>query len=237
MEWLARTELLIGNEKLEKLKSKHVLIVGLGGVGGCAAEMICRAGVGELTIVDGDVVDVTNINRQLPALQSTINKPKAEVVAERLKDINPQVKLNIVNDFLKDDKIINLLENEYDYIVDAIDTLAPKIFLIYYSLSKGHKIVSSMGAGGKYDPTQITIADIKKSYNCRLAKMLRKRLHRLGVYKGVKVVFSPEEIDKEAVILQESENKKSNVGTISYMPPAFGCACASVVIKDLMEKS
>jgi len=236
MNWLTRTELLMGSENLKKLKNKHVLIVGLGGVGGCAAEMICRIGVGELTIVDGDVVDISNINRQLPALHSTINKAKAEVVAERLRDINPEVKLNVINEFLKDDKIINLLENKFDYVVDAIDTLSPKIFLIYYSLKYGHKIVSSMGAGGKYDPTQIQVTDIKKSYNCKLAKMLRKRLHRLGVYNGVKVVFSPEEIDKESVILQESENKKSNVGTISYMPPAFGCACASVVIKDLIEK-
>ncbi len=233
--WLSRTELLIGKEQLNKLSGKHVLVVGLGGVGAYAAEQICRAGVGAMTIVDGDVVDVTNLNRQLPATNSTIGKPKAEVIAERLFDINPRLKLTVINEFMKDDKIIELVKIKYDYVVDAIDTLSPKIFLIYYCLRNSLKIVSSMGAGGKVDPSKIVIADIKKSYNCKLARMLRKRLHRLGIYKGVKVVFSPEETLKDSVMLEESENKKSNVGTISYMPAIFGCFCASVVIRDLLE--
>lgn len=233
--WLSRTELLVGKEQLEKLAKKHVLIVGLGGVGAYAAEQICRAGVGSMTIVDGDTVDITNMNRQLPALISTTGKPKTEIMADRLLDINPDLKLKVVNEFMKDDKIIELVQKKYDYVVDAIDTLSPKIFLIYYSLRNNQKIVSSMGAGGKVDPSKVLITDIKKSYNCKLARVLRKRLHRLGIYKGVKVVFSPEETAKDAVMLEESENKKSNVGTISYMPAVFGCHCASVVIRDLLD--
>ena len=235
MDWLSRTELLLlGKERLGLLKKAHVLVAGLGGVGAYAAEQLCRAGIGEMTIIDGDRVEVTNKNRQLPALDSNIGKAKAEVMAARFRDINPDIQLHVINDFIKDDRMIDILEMaKYDYVVDAIDTLAPKIFLIYHSLQKGYRVVSSMGAGGKMDPEQIRIADISKSYNCNLARMLRKRLHKLGVYKGVKVVFSPEEVDPEAVVLSESENKKSNVGTISYMPPLFGCFCASVVIRDI----
>lgn len=236
-EWLSRTELLIGKEALKKLQEVHVLVAGLGGVGAYAAEQLCRAGIGEMTIIDGDCVEETNKNRQLPALDSNMGKPKAEVMAARFRDINPEIRLHVINDYIRDDRMIEVLKlASYDYIVDAIDTLAPKIFLIYHSLQNGYSIVSSMGSGGKFDPTQIRIADISKSYNCNLARMLRKRLHKLGVYKGVKVVFSPEEVDPEAVVLSEGENKKSNVGTISYMPPAFGCFCASVVIRDLIGK-
>ena len=234
MEWLSRTELLLGKERLERLLRAHVLVAGLGGVGAYAAEQLCRAGIGEMTIIDGDRVEVTNKNRQLPAIDSNIGLPKAEVMAARFREINPDIRLHVINDFIRDDRMVEVLEMaRYDYVVDAIDTLAPKIFLIYHCLQKGLKVVSSMGAGGKMDPMQIRIADISKSYNCTLARMLRKRLHKLGVYKGVKVVFSPEEVDPEAVVWSESENKKSNVGTISYMPPLFGCYCASVVIRDL----
>lgn len=237
MDWLSRTELLLGEERLGLLKKAHVLVAGLGGVGAYAAEQLCRAGIGEMTIIDGDCVEETNKNRQLPALDSNMGKPKAEVMAARFRDINPEIRLHVINDYIRDDRMIEVLKlASYDYIVDAIDTLAPKIFLIYHSLQNGYSIVSSMGSGGKFDPTQIRIADISKSYNCNLARMLRKRLHKLGVYKGVKVVFSPEEVDPEAVVLSEGENKKSNVGTISYMPPAFGCFCASVVIRDLIGK-
>lgn len=234
MEWLSRTELLLGKERLERLQRAHVLVAGLGGVGAYAAEQLCRAGIGEMTIIDGDRVEVTNKNRQLPAIDSNIGLPKAEVMAARFREINPDIRLHVINDFIRDDRMVEVLEMaRYDYVVDAIDTLAPKIFLIYHCLQKGLKVVSSMGAGGKMDPMQIRIVDISKSYNCTLARMLRKRLHKLGVYKGVKVVFSSEEVDPEAVVLSESENKKSNVGTISYMPPLFGCYCASVVIRDL----
>ena len=234
-EWLSRTNLLLGEEKLNILKNSHVLIVGLGGVGAYAAEQICRAGVGKMTIVDGDTIDTSNINRQLPATTSNINKDKAEVMGARLLDINPNLDLNIKNEYLREERIGEVLvESKYDYVVDAIDTLAPKIFLIYRSLQNNLKIVSAMGAGGKTDPSKIQIADISETYNCKLARMLRKKLHKLDVYKGVQVVFSPEDVSKDAVILDESRNKKSNVGTISYMPPLFGCFISSVVIKGLL---
>lgn len=235
-DWLSRTELLLGKEKLEHLRKAHVLVAGLGGVGAYAAEQLCRAGIGELTIVDGDIVELTNKNRQLPALDSTLGQSKAELMAARLRDINPEVKLHVINDFIRDDRMIEILEAApYDYVVDAIDTLAPKIFLIYHSVQKGLPIVSSMGSGGKLDPSQIQVTDISKSYNCNLARMLRKRLHKLGLYKGVKVVFSSEFTAPEAIVLTEGQNKKSNVGTISYMPPLFGCFIASVVIRDLID--
>ncbi len=235
MHWLDRTELLLGEEKISKLKKARVLVVGLGGVGAYAAEQLCRAGVGCMTIVDGDVVEETNRNRQLPALISTSGKPKAEILAQRFQDINPAIELTVVNDFIRDEKIIELLKSsDFDYVIDAIDTLAPKVFLIYHAVQLKLPIISSMGAGGKFDPSKISIADISKSHNCKLARMLRKRLSKLGVKRGVKVVFSSELIDESAVRLEEGQNKKSTVGTISYMPPAFGCFLASQVIRDLI---
>ena len=237
-EWLSRTELLLGEERLEHVKNAHILIVGLGGVGAYAAELLCRAGVGQMTIIDGDNIEASNINRQMPATTQTLGKDKADVMAERLLDINPNLKLRVINEFLRDERIIEVLqETPYDYVVDAIDTLAPKLLLIYHSLNNNYKVVSSMGAGGKMDPSQIRVTDISKSYNCRLARMLRKKLHQIGVRKGVTVVFSPEDVDKRAVVLVESQNKKSNVGTISYMPPIFGCYIASVVLRDLAGKN
>lgn len=236
MNWLERTELLVGNEKLDKLKQSNVLIVGLGGVGAYAAEQLCRAGIGNLTIVDADVVEPSNRNRQLPALVSTTGKQKAEILGARFLDINPDLKLKMQNDYVSDEKIIALLQSEnYDYIVDAIDTLSPKVFLIYHAKELGLNVVSSMGAGGKTDPEKVCIADISKSHSCKLAKMLRKRLSRMGVKKGVKVVFSSEIIDDKVVRIEEGRNKKSTVGTISYMPPIFGCFIASVVIRDLIS--
>ncbi len=236
MDWLERTELLFGKDKLARLKSANVLVVGLGGVGAYAAEQLCRAGIGNMTIVDGDVVEPSNRNRQLPALISTTGKPKVEVLKQRFLDINPGINLIVKNDFISDEKIAELLTNyQFDYVIDAIDTLTPKVYLIHHAVEFGLKVVSSMGAGGKTDPSKIVVSDISKSYNCRLAKALRKRLSRLGVKKGVKVVFSSELVDEEAIRLEESRNKKSTVGTISYMPPMFGCYIASVVIRDLIS--
>ncbi|MFC2152242.1 ThiF family adenylyltransferase [Bacteroidota bacterium] len=235
--WQERTKLLIGKEKVEKLKNSHVLVVGLGGVGAYAAESLCRAGVGEMTIVDGDHLHPSNKNRQLAALESTMNKPKAEVVGARLLDINPELKLNIIQEYIKDDRISEILDKPFDYVVDAIDTLSPKVFLIYHSIQKGLKIVSSLGSGARIDPTKVIIKDISKSFNCRLGFLLRKRLRKLGVTKGFKVVFSEDKAEKNAVIVDEpGENKKSTVGTISYMPPIYGCFCASVVIRDLIDE-
>lgn len=236
-EWQERTRLLLGDEGFERLNSSHVLVVGLGGVGGYVAEQLTRAGIGELTIVDGDVVSQSNMNRQLLALQSTQGKPKAEVMAERLRDINPDIKLHVVSQFMKDHALIDLISQPYDYVVDAIDTVSPKVFLLYYAVQNNQRIVSCMGAGGKMHPDKIEIADIDKSHHCHLAFYIRKKLHKLGIRTGIKVVFSPEPVNKSAVIEEESQNKASNVGTISYMPAAFGCFCASVVINDLVEKT
>lgn len=234
--WQSRTELLLGKEKLAKLAACNVLVVGLGGVGSYAAEMICRAGIGKMTIADGDKITESNINRQLHALNSSVGKYKAEIMAERLLDINPGMELLVVNEFIRDERMIQILEKGYDYVVDAIDTLSPKVFLIYHSMQKGIPVVSSMGSGGKVDATLIKITDISGTYNCKLARILRKRLHKLGISEGFTAVFSPEEVPEESIELTEGEeNKASNVGTISYMPAAFGCACASVVIKALSE--
>lgn len=238
MHWLERTELLLGTEQVAKLKNKNVLVVGLGGVGAYAAEQICRAGVGEMTIVDGDTIHLTNINRQLPALHSTIGLPKAEYLGKRLMDINPNLKLNIIQEYIRDDRMKEILSHYYDYVVDAIDTLSPKIFLIHDSIKNGHRVVSSMGSGGKLDPSKVQIADISESHNCPLARILRKRLHRLGIHTGIKVVYSPEEVPENATRPCEGEpNKKTTVGTISYMPPIFGCFIASVVVRDLLADS
>lgn len=236
--WQDRTQLLIGEEGIERLKNSHVLVVGLGGVGAYAAEQLARAGIGKMTIVDGDVVSVTNRNRQLLALQSTLGRPKAEVMAERIRDINPEVELEVINQYMKDEAIIELVSKPYDFIVDAIDTVAPKVFLLYYAKQNNQRIVSCMGAGGKYHPEKIQIADISQSNHCRLAFYIRKRLHRLGIQDGITVVFSPEPVDDSAILknVEGEQNKVSNVGTISFMPAAFGIFCASVVINGLLEK-
>lgn len=234
-DWKQRTRLLLGEEKMERLQQAHVLVVGLGGVGAYAAEMICRAGVGRMTIVDADTVQPTNINRQLPALHSTMGREKAEVLAVRFKDINPDIQLTVLPVFLKDDNIPELLDaTRYDFVVDAIDTLAPKCYLIAEALKRHIKIVSSMGAGAKSDITQIRFADIWDTYHCGLSKAVRKRLQKLGVKRKLPVVFSTEQADPKAVLLTEDEqNKKSTCGTVSYMPAVFGCYLAEYVIKRL----
>lgn len=233
--WMERTSLLLGEEKLERLRQAHVLVVGLGGVGAYAAEMLVRAGVGRMTIADADVVALSNINRQLVALHSTVGRPKAEVLAERLRDIAPELQLTVVAKYIRDEETYTLLDAApYDYVVDAIDTLSPKLALIKGALDRGFPVVSSMGAGAKTDPTQLEIADIGKTHHCPLAHMLRKRLHKIGIRTGFRAVFSPEPIREGAMIECEEQNKKSNVGTISYLPALFGIGCASVVIRDLI---
>ena len=226
--------MLLGKQGLQKLSNSHVLVVGLGGVGSYAAEMICRAGVGEMTIVDGDTVHLTNRNRQLPAMKSTEGREKAEVMASRLLDINPELNLHVIDEYLKDEGMIRVLDAGFDYVVDAIDTLSPKVFLIYHSLERKYPVVSSMGAGGKFDPLSIRISDISDTSECFLARAIRKKLHKLGIREGFTAVFSCEPVDKSKVVKVEGErNKVSVVGTISYMPAAFGIACASVVIRRL----
>ena len=233
--WLERTALLLGEEKLEQLRRAHVLVVGLGGVGAYAAEMIARAGVGRMTIADADTVSATNINRQLIALHSTIGLKKSDLMAERLRDINPDIDLTVINRFIKDDETDALLDSaRFDFVVDAIDTLSPKLALIKGALDRGIPLVSSMGAGAKTDPTKMEICDISRTHHCPLAHMLRKRLHKIGIRKGFHAVFSPEPVREGAMILCEEQNKKSNTGTISYIPALFGIGCASVVVRSLI---
>jgi tRNA A37 threonylcarbamoyladenosine dehydratase len=308
-DWRERTELQIGKEGVQKLENASVAIIGLGGVGAFAAEMLCRAGVGSFILADSDVIDITNKNRQLPALDSTIGRIKTEVIAERMKDINKDVKVKIISTYIEEDNLSAKLKlrrkgsasegdkaacgnvgasdgaaegdkaacgnvaasgsaaegdkaacgnvaasesmaeggkaacgnvgaeewNEVDFVVDAIDTLSPKIALIQYCLQNKIPMVSSMGAGAKYDATKVRIAEIEKSFNCPLAYMLRKRLHKVGIRKGFKVVFSEEIPDKEAIIPCEGKNKKSRTGTLSYMPAVFGCVCAQAAIQHILS--
>lgn len=228
---------MLGKEGLERLKSANVLIVGVGGVGAYAAEMLVRAGIGRVTIADSDYVSESNINRQLIALHSTIGRLKTDVLAERLIDINPELQLRVVPEYIKDEKTDEILDSDtFDYIVDAIDTLSPKLALIKGALDRKIPIVSSMGAGAKLDPTKMEICDISKTHHCPLAHMLRKRLHKMGIRRGFKAVFSAEPPIEGAMILCQEQNKKSNVGTISYLPALFGIGCASAVIRDLTNK-
>lgn len=233
--WKQRTQLLLGEEKMVRLRNANVLVVGVGGVGAYAAEMICRAGVGRMTIVDADTVQPTNLNRQLPALHSTLGMSKAAVLETRFKDINPNLELKVLPVFLKDENIPDLLDaDKYDFIIDAIDTLSPKCNLIYHALQRRIKIVSSMGAGAKSDITQVRFSDLWDTYHCGLSKAVRKRLQKMGVKRKVPVVFSTEQADPRAVLLTDDEmNKKSTCGTVSYMPAVFGCYLAEYVIKRI----
>jgi tRNA threonylcarbamoyladenosine dehydratase len=234
LKWLSRTELLICRELIEKLQKSHVLIVGLGGVGSFAAEYICRSGIGEMTIVDGDVVDPTNRNRQLPALATTHGVSKADWMSERLLAINPDLKLNVIREFLSPEKCEEILRGDFDYVMDCIDSITPKLMLISTAYRLKKKIVSSMGAGGKMDPTKVKIADLYDTYECKLAQYVRKRAKKDGVSTGVYAVFSTEEMDKNSLIMTDGSNyKMSAYGTISYLPATFGGIAASVVIRDL----
>ena len=236
-EWTERAELLFKEEGLAKLQKSNVLIVGLGGVGSFAAEFIARAGVGKMTIVDGDVVDITNINRQLPALHSTVGKPKIEIVGSRLMDINPELKLTQVQEFLSPERAFEIVTDEFDYVLDCIDSVTPKLNLIIAAKRKHIKIVSSMGAGGKMDASKVKVADISTSNSCFLARVIRKRLKEVKIDKGVKVVFSTEIQDENSLKTTDGKNyKKSFYGTNSYMPGLFGLYAAETAIRYLLKK-
>lgn len=240
--WQKRTGMLVGEEGLRRLADSSVAVIGLGGVGAYAAEMLVRAGVGHLVLLDSDVVGETNKNRQLLALDSTMGRPKCEVMRERLLDINPSVRLDVIAEYLTEENVAQLLGGRrIDFLVDAIDTLSPKLALIHYCVKvAGIPVVSSMGSGAKYDATKVRLTDVSKSFNCPLAYMVRKKLRRMGIEKGFKVVFSEELPDDNAIVkLSEQEqrevsNKKSQVGTISYLPAVFGCVCAQAAIAHLL---
>jgi tRNA A37 threonylcarbamoyladenosine dehydratase len=235
LSWLSRTQLLIGEQALRKLASSHVMVVGMGGVGSFAAEFIARSGIGKMTIIDGDVVDPTNRNRQLPALATNHGVSKAAIMAERLKAINPEIDLNVVKQFVNPEMVTEQLATKPDYIIDAIDSITPKVTFIKLAYESGLSLVSSMGAGAKLDPTKLQVVDISKTYNCPFAQQIRKYLRQHNIRKGIKVVFSPEEPIKESLMLTDGKNyKKSAYGTISYLPAVFGATTASVVIRDLI---
>lgn len=238
--WQQRTALLCGHDRVAGLRDASVLVVGLGGVGAYAAELLCRAGIGSITIADGDVVEDSNRNRQLPALVTTLGKSKAETVAARLLDINPDLRIAALHEFVRDAATDRLLTEHFDYVIDAIDALSPKVHLLAKSVERGLPVVSSMGSGGKIDPAQVKVRDIEDTHNCPLARAIRKRLHRLGIRGGIEAVFSPEEAPTHAVVAvedQETGKAASIVGTISYMPAVFGCFCASVVIRSLLSRN
>ena len=231
-EWLQRGTLLLGEEKQERLSQAHILVVGLGGVGSWAAEMLCRAGTGTFTIVDADVVDVTNINRQMPALTETVGMPKCEVVAKRLRAINPDVKLNVIQQFIDKENIPSLLENtEFDFVVDAIDSLESKAFLIRQCWDRNIKIISSMGAGAKHNLCDIRSGDLWKSEHCTLAKNLR-RLLRDERGRKLPVIYSMEQPDKEA-IKPNPQGGKPIIGSLGYFTATFGCYMTEYVINNI----
>ncbi|MHC1779015.1 MAG: ThiF family adenylyltransferase [Bacteroidales bacterium] len=235
-DWQVRTELLLGADALKRLNDAKVAVIGLGGVGAYAAEMITRAGVGSLLILDSDVVNPSNKNRQLIAMDSTMGQSKVDILSARLLDINPQLKITGIKEYLIEENVSDLLKDqEIDFLVDAIDTLSPKIALISYAVNNSIPLVSSMGAGAKLDATKIRIKDISKSFNCPLAYILRKKLRKVGISKGFDVVFSEELPDSEAIIPVEEQNKKSQVGTISYLPAVFGCVAAQSAILHLTK--
>ncbi|MGA9638962.1 tRNA threonylcarbamoyladenosine dehydratase [Flavobacterium sp.] len=235
-EWTERAELLFEKEGLEKLQQSHVLVVGLGGVGSFAAEFLARAGIGKMTIVDGDVVDITNINRQLPALHSTVGQPKIDVVGDRLMDINPELDLIRIKEFLSPERAYEIVSKEYDYILDCIDSVTPKLNLIISARRQKVRIISNMGAGGKMDASKVKVADISKTTNCYLAKTIRKRLKKENINK-VKVVFSSEIQKESSLKMTDGSNfKKSFYGTNSYMPGLFGLYAAETVIRYILNK-
>lgn len=236
LSWLSRTQLLIGETALRQLAKAHVCVVGLGGVGSYAAEFIARAGIGKMTIIDGDVVDPTNRNRQLPALATNHGVPKATLMAERLQAINPELELNVIDAFIRPEHVLDSLAAAPNYLIDAIDSITPKITFIKTALERKIPLVSSMGAGAKLDPTRLQVVDISETYNCPFAQQIRKQLKsRYGIRQGLKVVFSPEEPIKKSLMLTDGKNfKKSAYGTISYLPAVFGAVCASVAIRDMI---
>ncbi|GAB3721695.1 tRNA threonylcarbamoyladenosine dehydratase [Flavobacterium koreense] len=235
-KWQERAELLFKPEGLNNLKNAHVLVVGLGGVGSFAAEFLARAGVGSLTIVDGDVVDITNVNRQLPALHSTEGMPKVHVVGDRLMDINPELNLTRVQEFLSPERAFEIVEEKYDYVLDCIDSVTPKLNLIVGAKRKRVKIISSMGAGGKMEAAKVKVADISNTVNCMFAKTIRRRLKEFKIDK-LKVVFSSEIQDESSLKMTDGSNyKKSFYGTNSYMPGLFGLYMAETVIRYLIKK-
>lgn len=225
-DWRQRTRMLIGADNLEKLKGANIIVLGVGGVGGFCAEALIRAGVGKLTVVDFDVVDITNLNRQIIALRSTLGRSKVSVLSERAKDINPDIQINPVEKKVKKENISEFCLSQFDYIIDAIDDVGAKLLLISEAKRLGVPVISSMGTGNKKDPSQFRIADIAKTHTCPLAKTMRKELARMGIAE-VKVLFSAEKPEKA--------EEMPGIASISYNPAAAGLLIAAEVLKEIMK--
>ena len=235
--WFERAELLL-RERTQTLRAANVLVVGMGGVGSYAAEFIARAGVNRMTIVDGDVVDITNINRQLPALQSTVGQSKVQLMAARIRDINPEIELTVIEEFLSPERAYALVTPDFDVVLDCIDSVTPKLNLLLSARRQKVRIVSSMGAGGKMDASQVKVGDISQTHSCYFAKAIRKRLRKMGISKGVRAVYSTEIQDDASLKMTDGSNfKKSFYGTISFMPALFGLRAAEDAIKYLLNKT
>ena len=237
-DFLSRTEMILKKDGLVKLQNSHVGIFGVGGIGSCVAEMLCRAGVGKLTLIDGDKVVLSNLNRQLHSLRSNLDLPKTEAITQRLFMINPNLKISPIQKYIKSKEEFQtiLKSDQFQCIVDSIDTLTSKCHLIESAVKLQIPIITAFGAGGRMDPTMVKIADISNTHHCRLAYYVRKKLHKVGIYKGVKTVFSSEIPDKSTVSLQDPvQGKKSTIGTISYMPNLFGCYVTSEVIHTILR--
>lgn len=230
-----RTSILLGNQKLDYLNKRHILVAGVGGVGGQAVEALARAGIGRITIIDNDVVDITNINRQLVATLPDIGKSKVQLFVKRIKDINPQCEVQAIDQFINEANLSGLIPEDIDFVLDCIDTVPSKLALISYCLRNKIKVVSSMGAGNRYDVTKVKIADISKTRMCKLAKIIRLKLKAMGINKGLLVVYS-EEI-RAAAPLEQAIGLRPINGTISFLPPLFGLMLSGYVIKQLIDHS
>jgi tRNA A37 threonylcarbamoyladenosine dehydratase len=244
MRWFARTEQLLGVDGYDRLSKARVAIFGLGGVGGYACEALARAGIGHLRIVDHDVVNSTNLNRQLLALRSTLGLPKVDVMKVRILDINPECDVDSRRVFINNDTFAELFLPEVDVVVDAIDSLNSKTGLIEAAFQRGLPVVSSLGAGGRMDGGQIQCGDLFESYNCPLASKLRQRLRRRGIARGIRGVYSVEDCqntlphDLRDVDKHEGPSRsRPPLGTISYMPALFGLRVAQEVIRILLREN
>ena len=226
-----RTELLIGQDSLNTLKNSKVIVFGIGGVGSFTVESLCRCGIGEISLVDFDTIDITNINRQIHAFIRNVGKYKVDEMKKRIEIINPDIKVNIFKVKLEKDNIDSFNLKYYDYVVDAIDTITSKIYLIKYCYENNIKIISAMGAGNKMDPTRFKVSDINKTSVCPLARVIRRELKKIGV-KKLKCVYSDEISVGEKI--ESEERRKSSPSSISFIPSAMGLIISSEVVKDLI---
>lgn len=234
--WNSRTLTLLGEEAVGRLARARVLVAGVGGVGGYAAEMLARSGVGHLTLVDADNVAVSNINRQIIATSDAVGESKVWLFADRFRAINPEIDVRPIQEYLDADNIPALLDREFDYVIDAIDTVAPKMTLILECLRRGIPIISSMGAGGRLDPSKVGYFDISETRDDGLARVVRQRLRKAGIRRGLTVVASTERPERHSVIPLDEPNKRSSFGTIATIPALFGIFLSSKVIDEICWK-